>query len=117
MRVVVTATCGTQGDVNPLVDIACALKEQGADVTMITDGYFGERCRALGLRVITIGSTEEYQAILDNAEQRVNHPETLVYIWLSRLKQHFEVRNTQRSLPAINLMEGVGAGRRRVGLC
>jgi len=110
MRIVVSSCYGTQGDVNPLVDIACELQAQGHAVQMVTDGYFGERCRALGLNVITIGSVEEYEAILANAEERVKKPETLVYHWLSRLKQHFEV--SSRVQPYAATLSRRRAGRR-----
>ena len=57
------------------------------------DEFFRANAQAVdGLSVVTVGSAEDYAVTLADAEKRWRKPQTLVYAWLSRLKQHYEVR-------------------------
>jgi UDP:flavonoid glycosyltransferase YjiC (YdhE family) len=90
MRVIVSAAYGTLGDVAPLMGIAAALLQQGHTVTCVVDGFFRDAVPA-GARAVTLGAAEEFAAALEDAEARWRKPQALVYQWLSRLKQHFQL--------------------------
>jgi UDP:flavonoid glycosyltransferase YjiC (YdhE family) len=90
MRVIVSAAYGTLGDVAPLMGIAAALLQQGHTVTCVVDGYFRDAVPP-GARAVTLGSAEAFAAALADPAARWRKPQALVYDWLSRLKQHFQL--------------------------
>lgn len=63
---------GSAGDVHPFVGIGLALKERGHHVTVITNGYFENLIRRVGLEFVELGTAQEYREALDNPE--IWHP-------------------------------------------
>ncbi len=88
--VVISAAYGTLGDVAPMLGLAERMLSRGVAVTLVVDAYFLPRARALsGARVETLGTVEEYQALLDDVQGRWNKPADTVRFWLRRLNDHY----------------------------
>ena len=54
---------GTAGDVHPYVGLALALRGRGHDVTIATSAYFSPLIARLGLRLVSVGTVEQYQTL------------------------------------------------------
>lgn len=63
---------GSAGDVHPFVGLGLALKERGHQVVVVTNGYFANLIRRVGLEFVEMGTAEEYRAALDNPD--IWHP-------------------------------------------
>ncbi len=88
--VVISAAYGTLGDVAPMLGLAERLLSRSVAVTLVVDAYFLPRARALsGARVETLGTVEEYQALLDDVQGRWSKPADTVRFWLRRLNDHY----------------------------
>ena len=62
-------------------------------VVLIVDAFFFDKVAANdGIHVLALGSAEAYAAALADPEARWRKPVTLVHAWMSRLKEHYEVR-------------------------
>ena len=54
---------GSSGDVHPYVAVGLALRALGHDVTIVTSPVFAELIRRVGLRLIPIGTVEQFENI------------------------------------------------------
>ena len=54
---------GSAGDVHPYVGLALALRDRGHDVTIATNAYFRPLIDRLGLRLIPVGTVEQYETV------------------------------------------------------
>ena len=62
-------TCiGSAGDVHPFIAIGQALRERGHRVDLLTSPYFRERIESAGLGFIPIGTLEDYQEVVRDAD-------------------------------------------------
>ncbi len=59
---------GSSGDVHPFVGLGIALKARGHRVSILTNGYFGDLVRRVGLDFIELGTAEEFLAVTQNAD-------------------------------------------------
>ncbi len=61
-------TIGSAGDVNPFIGIGQQLKKRGFRVALITSQYFESQARSTGLEFFGLGSSEDYQSIIENPD-------------------------------------------------
>lgn len=59
---------GSSGDVHPFVGMGLALQARGCDVTIVTNGHFGSLITRAGLDFVELGTAEEYEQTIANAE-------------------------------------------------
>src|SRR5947209_15469779 len=59
---------GSSGDVHPFVALGRALRERGHRVTVITGAYFESLIRKANLEFVGLGTIEEFEAVLRNAD-------------------------------------------------
>lgn len=57
-------TLGSSGDVHPVVALALALRARGHDVTILTNEFFGDQIRAVGIPFLPVGTLAEGERIL-----------------------------------------------------
>lgn len=67
-RPVIIVAQGTAGDVHPLLAMGRALQERGQQVTVLTNPYFAPVVHRLGLALVPIGSTADFQRAMDDAQ-------------------------------------------------
>jgi rhamnosyltransferase subunit B len=65
---ILLCTIGSAGDVNPFIGIGQRLVKRGFRVVLITSQYFESQARSAGLEFLGLGSTEDYQAIIQNPD-------------------------------------------------
>ena len=65
---VLLSTIGSAGDVYPFIGIGKQLKERGFRVVLITSQYFEAQARSAGLEFFGLGSTEDYQSIIQDPD-------------------------------------------------
>lgn len=61
---ILLCTIGSAGDVHPLLGIGLALQARGHQATIVTNPYFAERVRRLGLGFIPLGAREDYERVM-----------------------------------------------------
>ena len=54
---------GSAGDVHPYVGVGLALKARGHDVSVITSAYFAPLMQRVGLRLLPLGTVEQYETV------------------------------------------------------
>ena len=54
---------GSAGDVHPHVGLALALRGRGHDITLATSAYFSPLIDRLGLRLVPLGTAEQYETL------------------------------------------------------
>lgn len=59
---------GSAGDVHPFIAIGQALRERGHRVDLLTSPYFRERVESAGLGFVPIGTLEDYEETVRNAD-------------------------------------------------
>lgn len=59
---------GSHGDVHPFVGLGSRLQQRGHDVTLATSEPFGELAQRMGLKFEALGTTEEFQRLLDHPD-------------------------------------------------
>ena len=62
MRVLLVPV-GSAGDVHPYVGLALALRARRHDVILATSAYFGPLITRLGLRLVPVGTVEQYETL------------------------------------------------------
>jgi rhamnosyltransferase subunit B len=67
-RTILLCTIGSAGDVNPFIGIGQNLLKRGFRVVLITSQYFASQARSAGLEFFGLGSTEDYQSIIQNPD-------------------------------------------------
>ncbi len=67
-RTILLCTIGSAGDVNPFIGIGKQLKARGFRVVLITSQYFETQARSAGLEFFGLGSTEDYQSIIQDPD-------------------------------------------------
>ncbi len=73
---------GSAGDVHPFIAIGQALRERGHRVDLLTSPYFRERVESAGLGFVPIGTLEDYQEVVSDAD--LWHPRrSFPLIWRS----------------------------------
>ena len=65
---VVLVPVGSAGDVHPYVGVGLALKARGHDVSVITNPYFAPLIERVGLRLVPLGTVEQYEAVTANPD-------------------------------------------------
>ncbi|HEY8601481.1 MAG TPA: glycosyltransferase [Thermomicrobiales bacterium] len=61
---ILLCTIGSAGDVHPLLGIGLALRARGHEATVVTNPYFADRARRLGLGFIPLGAREDYERVV-----------------------------------------------------
>jgi len=61
---------GSQGDVNPFIKIGIALQKRGHNVTILSNNYFRDSVRNAGLNFVSVGSTEDYNKMVDEVDTK-----------------------------------------------
>ena len=67
-KTVLLCTIGSAGDVHPFIGIGQELKKRGFRVVLITSQYFEAQALSAGLEFIGLGSTEDYQSIIQDPD-------------------------------------------------
>lgn len=67
-RTILLCTIGSAGDVNPFIAIGQNLIKRGFRVVLITSQYFESETRSAGLEFFGLGSSEDYQSIIQDAD-------------------------------------------------
>ncbi len=67
-RTILLCTIGSAGDVNPFIAIGQNLIKRGFRVVLITSQYFESQARSAGLEFCGLGSTEDYQSIIQDPD-------------------------------------------------
>jgi len=65
---ILLCTIGSAGDVNPFIAIGQNLIKRGFRVVLITSQYFESQARAAGLEFFGLGSSEDYQSIIQDPD-------------------------------------------------
>ena len=65
---ILLCTIGSAGDVNPFIGIGQKLMQRGFRVVLITSQYFESQARGAGLEFFGLGSSEDYQSIIQNPD-------------------------------------------------
>ena len=65
-KTILLCTIGSAGDVYPFIGIGKQLRERGFRVVLITGQYFEAQARSAGLEFFGLGSTEDYQSIIQD---------------------------------------------------
>lgn len=69
MNILIVAI-GSQGDVNPFIIIGIALQNRGHDVTILSNNYFRDSVQNAGLSFASVGSTEDYNKMVDEVDTK-----------------------------------------------
>lgn len=67
-RTILLCTIGSAGDVNPFIAIGQNLIKRGFRVVLITSQYFESQARSAGLEFFGLGSSEDYQSIIQDPD-------------------------------------------------
>ncbi len=67
-KTILLCTIGSAGDVYPFIGIGKQLRERGFRVVLITSQYFEAQAHNAGLEFIGLGSTEDYQSIIQDPD-------------------------------------------------
>jgi len=67
-KTILLCTIGSAGDVYPFIGIGQELKKRGFRVGLITSQYFEAQALGAGLEFIGLGSTEDYQSIIQDPD-------------------------------------------------
>src|SRR6266545_3388935 len=67
-RAILLCTIGSAGDVNPFIGIGQFLIKHGFRAVLITSQYFESQARAAGLEFFGLGSSEDYQSIIQDPD-------------------------------------------------
>lgn len=67
-RTILLCTIGSAGDVNPFIAIGQNLIQRGFRVVLITSQYFESQARSAGLEFFGLGSSEDYQSIIQDPD-------------------------------------------------
>ena len=67
MNIIIVAI-GSQGDVNPFLNIGIALHKRGHDVTVLSNDYFSESVQNAGLDFVSVGGTDDFNKMLDEVD-------------------------------------------------
>ena len=59
---------GSAGDVHPFVGLGLALRARGHDVTLITGAYFEDLVRRLGMKMVPLGTAEEFETGINDPD-------------------------------------------------
>ena len=65
---ILLCTIGSAGDVYPFIGIGQELKKRGFRVVLITSQYFETQARSAGLEFFGLGSSEDYQSIIQDPD-------------------------------------------------
>jgi rhamnosyltransferase subunit B len=65
---ILLCTIGSAGDVYPFIGIGQELKKRGFRVVLITSQYFESQARSSGLEFFGLGSSEDYQSIIQDPD-------------------------------------------------
>src|SRR5512137_1975748 len=65
-------TLGSAGDVHPTIALALALQSHGHRATILTNEFYGDQIRALGINFLPLGTIDEGERIL--ADPRLWNP-------------------------------------------
>lgn len=65
---ILLCTIGSAGDVFPFITLGQELKKRGHRVTLITSQFFESHAREAGLEFFGLGSTEDYQSIIQDPD-------------------------------------------------
>ena len=63
MHIIVMAI-GSDGDVNPMLEIAGELKSRGHSIDFFANGYFEEKVRERGFGFVALGEREQYELVV-----------------------------------------------------
>ncbi len=67
-KTILLCTIGSAGDVNPFIGIGQHLMQHGFRVVLITSQYFESPAQSAGLEFFGLGSTEDYQSMIQNPD-------------------------------------------------
>lgn len=92
MHLLLTAL-GSYGDVLPMVGIGSAMRARGHEVSVITNPHFRAVVEGAGLELISIGTSEEYDELVDHPAlwQPIAGPKFLLEFTASYLRELYKV--------------------------
>ncbi|MBI5175385.1 MAG: glycosyltransferase [Candidatus Melainabacteria bacterium] len=94
VRILVTAV-GSDGDINPMIEIARALLSRGHDVRFIANGSFAHKAEEVGLPFLPLGDSSLFQEVVSDPD-----------LWHPRKGFSAVWRNINQSLPlSLELLE------------
>ena len=94
VRILVTAV-GSDGDINPMIEIARALLSRGHDVRFIANGSFAHKAEEVGLPFQPLGDSSLFQEVVSDPD-----------LWHPRKGFSAVWRNINKSLPlSLELLE------------
>jgi rhamnosyltransferase subunit B len=64
MKIIVIAL-GSDGDINPMIEISLVLKARGHEVEFLANGHFAKRVKAAGLTFVEVGEARLYEEALN----------------------------------------------------
>ena len=96
---IIVASSGTGGDMQPFIALARGLRERGHRVLLLAPALQEEAARAAGLPYWLFGSIEREQAALDNPDLWHEHKSWGV-LWESLVPDLDALRERVRALPA-----------------
>jgi rhamnosyltransferase subunit B len=67
-KTILLCTIGSAGDVNPFIGIGQDLVKRGFRVVLITSQYFESQARSAGLEFFGLGTSEDYQSIIQDPD-------------------------------------------------
>jgi rhamnosyltransferase subunit B len=67
-RRILLASVGSYGDVFPFLALGQLLHQHGHDVTILTSGYFTEMVESAGLKIMPVGTPEQYSEYVSNPD-------------------------------------------------
>jgi rhamnosyltransferase subunit B len=67
-RTILLCTIGSAGDVNPFIAIGQNLVKRGFRVVLVTSQYFEAQARSAGLEFFGLGTSEDYQSIIQDPD-------------------------------------------------
>ena len=77
---------GSVGDVHPFVGVALALQRRGHDISVMANPHFEPLLDRVGLRLVPIGTAEEYRTVLEHPD--LWHPRRGFRVLAGELQRH-----------------------------
>jgi rhamnosyltransferase subunit B len=108
MNIIIVAI-GSQGDVNPFIKIGLALQKREHDVTLLSNNYFKESIQNAGLNFISVGTTEEYNKMMDEVDIKNPAKTTnvvLKYLYIASMQKVYDTIK-KLAIPGETILLGI----------
>lgn len=112
----VLTTIGTDGDLYPFYELGLILQARGHRVTLATHDHFADRCRRHGLGFLSLVTTEETQALVDQEAlwSPLRGPLILARWGLQLVPRQYELLKAAVAEPGTRLVASPGVVAARV---